>query len=103
MSYSYLLRSIASLEFIDAFVWYEEQQDGLGEIFNAAVTHKLRQICNNPFHYKKSYRNFHEALTEKFPFLIVYLVDEKSQLIIVIAIFHTSRSPRGKFKPTRLK
>jgi hypothetical protein len=52
MSYSYSLKREASIEFADAFVWYEEQQEGLGELFNISVEDKLKQICNNPFHYK---------------------------------------------------
>jgi plasmid stabilization system protein ParE len=103
MNYSYRLKREASIEFADAFVWYEEQQEGLGELFNISVDGKLRQICNNPFHYKISYKRFHEVLTDKFPFLIVYFVDEKNKLIIVTAIFHTSRNPKNKFKRVRLK
>jgi len=103
MNYSYLLRRQASKEFTDAFVWYESEQEGLGELFLDAVRRKLEKICNNPYHYKNSYSAFHEALTEKFPFLIVYFIDEKSKIIVVTAIFHTSRNPKGKFRKTRLK
>jgi len=79
MTYSFELRHEATKEFGDAFIWYEEQQRGLGSIFKSAVDNKLRQICANPFHYKISYRKFHEALTDKFPFLIVYTIDEKNK------------------------
>jgi plasmid stabilization system protein ParE len=103
MSYSYSLKREASIEFADAFVWYEEQQEGLGELFNISVEDKLKQICNNPFHYKISNKKFHEVLTDNYPYLIVYFVDEKNKIIIVTAIFHTSRNPRDKFKRIRLK
>ncbi|WP_295668046.1 type II toxin-antitoxin system RelE/ParE family toxin [uncultured Mucilaginibacter sp.] len=103
MSYSFILKREASLEFSDAYVWYEEQQEGLGEFFNAMVEEKLKKICKNPFHYKISYKKFHEALTDKFPFLIVYFIDEQNKLIVVTAIFHTSRNPKKKFKRTTLK
>ena len=103
MSYLYKLKREASIEFVDAFVWYEEQQQGLGESFIVVVESKLTQICNNPFQYKISNKKFHEAVTDKFPFLIIYFVDEKNKLVIVTAIFHTSRNPKNKFKRTRLK
>ena len=103
MNYSFTLKQEASKEFADAFVWYEEQQEGLGESLIIAIESKLRKICNNPFHYKISYKQFHEALTDRFPFLIVYFIDEKNNLIVVTAIFHTSRNPKKKFKRTRLK
>lgn len=98
MIYSFYLRQEAAEEFADAFVWYEEQQEGLGSSFKVSVNNKLTQICNYPFHYKTSYKNFHEALTEKFPFLIVYTIDEKMKQIVVVAIFHTSRHPKRKFR-----
>lgn len=98
MTYSYDLRQEAVAEFIDAYIWYEEQQEGLGKRFAASVYDKLRLICSNPLHYKVSYKNFHEALTDKFPFIILYTINEKMELITVIAIFHTSRNPKRKIR-----
>jgi plasmid stabilization system protein ParE len=103
MAYSFIINDEAIKELTEAFLWYEEQQSGLGKEFRAEVFIKLGKICNDPFHYKISYKKFHEALTERFPFLIVYFVDEKNRLVIVTAIFHTSRNPRSKFKRIRLK
>jgi toxin ParE1/3/4 len=98
MSYDLKIRQEASQEFANAFVWYEEQQQGLGVIFENAVRRKLNQICKNPYHYKAEYNRFHQALTEKFPFLIVYTIDETSKQILIMAIFHTSRNPNKKFR-----
>lgn len=96
--YSCVFREEASKDFTEAFVWYEQQQNELGQSFQRKVYSKLEKICNNPFHYKRSYKHFHEAAVDKFPFVIVYLVDEKLKLITVFAIFHTSRNPKRKFK-----
>ena len=98
MSYSYELRPDAAVEFTNSYVWYEEQQNNLGDKFIDAFYSKLNQICQNPYHYKSSYKKYHEALTDKFPFLIVYQIEEKAQKIVVIAIFHTSRNPKKKFR-----
>ena len=98
MLYSLKLRDKASEEIMEAFLWYEEQQEGLGEKFKAKIHDKLVRICQNPLHYKNSYRKFREALTDVFPFLIVYYIDEVQNSVIVIAIFHTSRNPKYKYK-----
>lgn len=98
MSYTYELRQEAAIEFANSFIWYEEQQDDLGDKFIAAFYTKLNHICKNPYSYKISYKNYHEALTDKFPFLIVYEINENEKKIIVMAIFHTSRNPKKKFK-----
>ncbi|HEY8928249.1 MAG TPA: type II toxin-antitoxin system RelE/ParE family toxin [Mucilaginibacter sp.] len=98
MTYTFILKDEAVIDFSDAYAWYEEQKEGLGGEFRAEVFRKLQLICNNPLHYKKSYKNFHEALTDRFPFLIVYTIDVTSSKIIVMAIFHTSRNPKKKFR-----
>ncbi|MGZ3758805.1 MAG: hypothetical protein ACXVJI_08255 [Mucilaginibacter sp.] len=59
MAYSFELKDKALEELTDAIVWYEEQQEGLGRIFRLAIFYKLKRICNNPLHYKVSYKNFH--------------------------------------------
>jgi hypothetical protein len=44
MNYDLKIRQEASKEFSNAFVWYEEQQQGLGVVFANAVQRKLNQI-----------------------------------------------------------
>jgi len=98
MSYSYSFREEATREFAEAYIWYEEQKEGLGKTFKASILAKLNQVVNNPLHYAKSYKNFHQALANKFSFLIVYTIDEKDKHVTVIAIFHTSRNPKKKIR-----
>jgi len=98
MDYSFILRSEAVKEFADAYIWYEEQQEGLGDLFETKLQNKLNRICHYPFHYKTIHKNFHQALIDTFPFLIVYTIDEDLKQIVVIAIFHTSRNPKKKFR-----
>jgi plasmid stabilization system protein ParE len=100
MNYSFRLEQEASKEFVEAFVWYGEQQDGLDKLFKLAFDTKLALILKNPYHYKASYKKYHEAFTDKFPFSIVYTIDDKNKEITVIAIFHTSRNLKKKFRKT---
>ena len=98
MTYSFNLRQEASEEYVNAFDWYREQEPKLGDKFQKAVSNKLNLICTNPYHYKASYKNFREALIHKFPFLIIYAIDEDIKSITVIAIFHTRRNPKKKLR-----
>lgn len=97
-TYKLLVTAKAAYEFKKAYVWYEEQQEGLGGKLEAAVNDKLKKICKNPYHYNKTYKNFQEALIDKFPFIIVYIIKEKKKEILIMAIFHTSRNPKAKHK-----
>jgi plasmid stabilization system protein ParE len=85
----------ARLELLEARLWYEEQQQGLGKRFKEEVFRKIDLIQNNPLHYplKKGLR---EAQTEVFPYLIVYKVVKSRNMIVIVSIFHTSRHPKKK-------
>ena len=98
MAYSFLLKDEALKEFTEAIIWYEDQQEGLGRIFREKFYSKLTEVCKNPLHYRNSYKKYREALTDTFPFLIVYFVDETKNTIVVVGIFHTSRNPKTKFR-----
>ena len=97
-TYPFIIKSEALEEFIEAILWYEDQQDGLGKIFSEKFYSKLVKVCKNPLHYRSFYKKYHEALVDTFPFLIVYFIDEEKLTIIVVAIFHTSRNPKNKFR-----
>jgi len=103
MIYAYIFNNEALKELTDSFLWYEKQQHGLGIEFRTEVFDKLDLVCKDPFHYRSFYKNYREAVTDRFPFLIIYFLDEKNNTVIVTAIFHTSRNPKHKFKRIRLK
>jgi len=98
MNYSVDLLFKARQEIFESWVWYEEQQEGLGNRFEDAVFEKISLIAANPLHYplKKGTR---EANTDTFPFLIVYRINKRRKLIMIVSVFHTSRHPRKKRKP----
>lgn len=97
------MNEIYSIEFIadaeeelsDAFDWYEEKKPGLGDRFYNEITRHLSIIESNPFTYACKYgHDLHFASLKIFPFLIVYWINKKTDIIYVISIFHTSRNPK---------
>lgn len=91
-------RDKASLQFEEAYSWYEEKREGLGEEFASEVDIKLSKIVNGPYHYKKISPTLHEAVIDRFPFVILFNVKEKQKKIVIAAIFHTSRNPKKKYR-----
>jgi len=96
MSYKVDLLFKARQEIFEGWKWYEEQQTGLGDRFEDEVFRKIALIAASPLHYplKKKAR---EVVTDVFPFLIVYRVNERRKLIMIISVFHTSRHPKKKY------
>jgi toxin ParE1/3/4 len=79
-----------------AYNWYEEQQNGLGEIFIKEIENCLDKIETWPISYAKVKSNFRQIIVRTFPYVIVFEINGNE--VIVYTIFHTSRSPRKKFK-----
>ena len=95
MIYKLELSLKARQELLDAWIWYEDEQPGLGERFIREIFLKTELIQANPLQYsvKGKYR---EAKTDKFPFLLVYKIIKKDNLILIASVFHTSRHPKHK-------
>jgi plasmid stabilization system protein ParE len=96
MNYTVDLIIKARQEIFESWVWYEEQQTGLGERFEADVFRKIHLIAKNPLHYPQKGK-YHECNADVFPYLIVFRLNQRKRLITVISVFHTSRHPKKKY------
>jgi len=72
-------------------VWYEEQRVGLSHDFELCLEVGLDEISRNPQLFQKKYKEIKIRFISRFPYGIHYLT--KKNKIIIIGIFHTSRSP----------
>ena len=94
--YSLLIKPRAILMTKDAYNWYEKQKPGLGEEFLNELDGFYKKIESHPEYFGRIKKNFRQAALKRFPFAIVYEIIKME--IVVFAVFHTSRSPRYKFK-----
>jgi len=93
VNYKIVILPEAKNDIRQAAQWYEIQSKGLGKRFTAHVRTAVNDIKLNPFGFEIRYRNTRTALVEKFPYMIHFTTDEQQPVIIVLAVFHTSRSP----------
>ncbi len=98
MSYTiaYHERALADYEAIVS--WYREKSERAAENFEKEVTDKINTLRVQPENFKKTYRRFHEAILKKYPYSILYLINEKESCVIISSIFHHSRNPKKKYK-----
>ncbi len=85
-------------EYITAYEWYEDQQEGLGGKFMNVVEKSLLQIRENPEHCSYINGTYRQLKIEGFPFTIVYQFFPRRKLVHIASIHHTSRSPKTKFR-----
>ena len=75
-----------------AFDWYEEQSGGLGSEFELAFELQLKRLEQVPLLYTEIISGVRRTLLPRFPYAVFYTV--KNDLIHVLAVIHTSRSPK---------
>ncbi|MEO7298530.1 MAG: type II toxin-antitoxin system RelE/ParE family toxin [Verrucomicrobiota bacterium] len=90
----------ARMEFEDAVEWYDEQQLGLGDRFEAEVHAIFQRILKDPERFKLVSRTIRQARVEVFDKYSVYFRVEP-EFIGVVSVFHGARNP-DELKP-RLK
>lgn len=75
-----------------AFNWYEDKQEGLGDRFIADVRETARRIEANPKGYAPAIGEARKALLRKFPYAMYFKVNADGSL--VIACLHSRRDAR---------
>ncbi|WP_152269171.1 type II toxin-antitoxin system RelE/ParE family toxin [Agriterribacter humi] len=98
MAYKYSFDPIAANEYEKAFDWYEEKSSIAADGLIVAVQDAITAICANPNRYRNTYKNLHEIALKKYPYNLVYYIDESRKLITITSLYHHKRDPKGKYK-----
>lgn len=85
----------AEKEYIEAFLYYEEKQPGLGIRFEKELEQLLAIIEKTPLLFAQKYKHFYEPMLKHFPFLIVFEIIDAD--IIIQSIYHAKQSPKKKY------
>lgn len=92
MSYQLMLEVEATLDIREAFLWYEEQKDGLGFYFVQELERCYNKISTNPLYYTKINNHFRKIRVNKFPYLLIYEIEGNK--IFINAVRHMSRKEK---------
>ncbi|MEL6535547.1 MAG: type II toxin-antitoxin system RelE/ParE family toxin [Bacteroidota bacterium] len=82
----------AELDIDDAYNWYEDQQDGLGERFLEHIENAFQQIAKNSLVFRYWHPSFRGYVLPTFPYVILYRATKDE--VQVVSVFHTSRDPK---------
>lgn len=97
MSYKLVYSPEALIEFKDAISWYNVRSKRAAENFVTAVKQKTSNICKNPHLFRNSYKYFRQTSLKKFPFYLIYFIDEKEKTVILTSIYHHKRDPKRRY------
>ncbi len=93
MAYSIEIADAAEDDIREAFLWYEDQKDNLGSLFEDHVNKAVDSIQSNPLKTQIRYGNTRVFFLKKFPYGIHFHANEQEKFILIVAVFHASRDP----------
>ena len=88
-----IVEDLAQADLKEIYEWYELKREGLGLSFFSYLDEAIIKIERNPGHasfYDEKYRSIS---LKKFPYGVIFLTDEISQTVYIIAITHLHRKP----------
>lgn len=91
MIFNIVLQSEAILDIQEAFEWYEKQKAGLGFELIEEIENGYEKLGKHPLHYTAINDKFRRIKINRFPYLIVFEIEENN--IIITQLKHTSRKP----------
>ena len=92
MIYKVVIEPRAILDIQDAIDYYDSKQNGLGTYFFQVVEEHIITLTKSPF-FQIRYKDYHYFPIRKFPFILLYYIDEKLKIIYIMSVFNTSLNP----------
>ncbi|MCA1760843.1 MAG: hypothetical protein LC658_13835 [Bacteroidales bacterium] len=81
------------IDIVQAVVWYNEKQPGLGDRLFKNVKKQTAKLSTSALHFSLKYDDVRCMHLEKFTYTVHYRINELTQTVKVEALFHTSRDP----------
>ena len=93
MSFEIVLRREAQIDLDETFVWYEEQKAGLGFDFLHEFQNVINKVHHNAYHASFIHADARSATLKRFPYEVIYRLDEATRQVRIIAVIHQRRDP----------
>lgn len=98
MKYRNIYDPVALVEYKEAVEWYKNRSIVAAENLVKEVAAMITTICKDPFRFRNVYSVFRETALKRYPYTIVYFVDEKKKRVIITSVFHNKRDPAKKYR-----
>lgn len=92
MIYKIVIDPRAILDIQDAVDYYEFKNQGLGVRFYETLEEHFAIISKTPF-FQLRYKDYHALPIKKFPFILLYFIDESLKTVYIMSVFNTFLNP----------
>ena len=96
MNWRVEFRPEVELDVAEAAGWYEKREPGLGAEFVEEIIRVWDALTENPLLNCRRHptRNIRWRYPDRFPYRVIYEVNESTQTVIVAAVLHAARHDR---------
>ncbi|MBU2914372.1 type II toxin-antitoxin system RelE/ParE family toxin [Reichenbachiella agariperforans] len=91
MAYAVEITKAAEEDIRDAYLFYTEQNNGLGHAFEVRLQQAVDSIHTFPFKSQTRFEQTRIIYLKKFPYGVHFRIDKSNSTILIVAVFHTSR------------
>ena len=92
MNYKVVIEPRAILDIQDAVDYYDSKKEGLGFEFYAILEVHFKILVTNPT-FQIKYKDYHGLPIQKYPFILLYYIDENVKTVYVLSVFNTFLNP----------
>jgi plasmid stabilization system protein ParE len=103
MAYKYTIDVIAADEYEEAFSWYEKKSPIAADNLIIAVQDAIVAACSDPYRYRNTHKNLRELTLKKYPYNLVYHIDDANKTIVITSLYHHKRYPEGKYDKSKVR
>ena len=85
--------TVAEKELDETVEWYNHQVANLGARFLDEFNKSIFRVAEYPYSCEKIESDIRRCLVNRFPYGIIYRMDEDEECIVIIAVAHLHRKP----------
>jgi plasmid stabilization system protein ParE len=96
MNYTLVFHEKVETDLNEAYNWYEDKQEGLGERFLTELAECYHLLESHPEYYSIVVKKYRRIVLKRFLYVIVFEI--AADIVFVYAVFHTNRNPKEILK-----
>ena len=93
MKYEIVIEPRALLDIQNAIDYYDSKKIGLGEYFLESIDEHFKTLEKNPV-FQFRYKEYQALPVKKFPFLILFFVNEEFKKVYIMSVFNTNQDTK---------
>lgn len=98
MIYQHYFEPQALKDYLKALKWYKERSITAAVNFVEEMDIAITAICSTPYRFRIGHKHFREIALKKYPFYIIYTLDEGKKQVLIFSVFHSKRNPLKKYR-----